>query len=49
MLAALNDVIESSSPNGIVKAIRLAYQEVNTTLERNLVKHFVTYDLTKYM
>ena len=48
MLAALNDVVESPSSNGIVKAIRLAYQEINMTLERNLVIHVVTYDLTIY-
>ena len=46
MLAALNDVVESPSSNGIVKAIKLAYQEVNRTLERKLVIHFVIYYLT---
>jgi hypothetical protein len=49
MLAALNDVVEYPSSNGIVKAIKLAYQEVNMTLERNLAIYFVTYDLTIYI
>jgi len=47
-LAALNDVVGSPSSSGIVKAIRLAYQDVNMTLERNLAIHLVTYNLTKY-
>jgi len=48
MLAALNDVVECSLSNRVVKAIRLAYQEVNMTLERNLVIHVVTYDITTH-
>jgi hypothetical protein len=37
MLAVLHNVVEASSSNVLVKAVRLAYQEVTMKLERNLL------------
>jgi hypothetical protein len=48
-LTDLNNVVEFLSSNGIVKAIKLAYQEITMKLERNSVIRFVTYDITVYI
>jgi hypothetical protein len=42
-LPVLHDILEGPSSDGLVKAVRLTYQEVTTKLERNLVMPYICY------